>query len=236
MAADRASHSGMLGMAAAEVTGDAAQQDAQHKADGGGYEGDGQGHPAAVQEAGEDVAPHAVRAEDVDAGLHVGYALFVHQAVQVAVTGNEAKDLILRALGEEIHIILFGGILGSDNRIGLSIVDLLELVDVRTGKAAVLVPPVNLGGSGILVQAGEVLQSIRGQEVRKQRAKIQDGQHDHAELGQLVFFQLEPHQLPLGSHVAGFVILELLFLQNSHGLNSFPRTGSEDPARPGQYR
>mgnify|MGYP006990135538 CR=1 FL=1 len=41
-----------------------------------------------------------IRAEDVDAGLHIGLALLVHQAVQVPVAGDEAEELILRTLGK----------------------------------------------------------------------------------------------------------------------------------------
>ena len=71
-------------------------------------------------------------------GLGVGLALLVHQAVQVPVAGDEAEKLILRTLGEEAHIVFFGRILGGDNGVGLFIVDLLELVDVGAGEAAVL--------------------------------------------------------------------------------------------------
>ena len=88
------------------------------------------------------------------------------------VAGDEAEELILRALGEETHIVFFRRILGGDNGVGLFIVDLLELVDVGTGEAAVLVPPVDRGGGSVLVEAGEILQPVGGQEVREQSAEI----------------------------------------------------------------
>ena len=68
---------------------------------------------------------------------------------------HKLAKFILRALGEEAHIVFFGRVLGGDNGVGLFIVDLLELVDVGTGEAATALKSQDmyLAGTIVLVQA-----------------------------------------------------------------------------------
>ena len=220
----------------AEVAGDTAKQYSQHEADGRRHEGHRQGHPGAEQDAGEDARAGAVRAEDVDAGGIVRLSCLIHQAEQVAVGGEEPQELVLDALGEEVDVVPLLHVFPDLHGEGFLVVVLFQLEHIGAGEIALHIPPIDLGGGGVLVKGGEFLQAIGGDEIGEERAQVQHRKQGQGELGQGVLLEFAPHQRPLGSQVIGLVQFLFLLFQQDHILSSFPRTGSWDPAMPERCR
>ena len=113
------------------------------------------------------------------------------------VSCEQAQELILAAVDEELHGIIFRGILFDGDGEGLSVDGFHQLVDIRTNIFA-FVLQVDLGGGAVTVQSVELFQAVGSQEIAEQGAKVQNAQNGHGNASQLVLLQLAAHQSPLG--------------------------------------
>ena len=191
-----------------EITGDGTDGNAQEEADDGAGKRDGQGDTASQKYPGEDIPSQRVRSEKHDLRAASAIASLAHTE-EVDVAGNQSQDLIFRAVYEETQLIIFRCVLRDGHGKVRLVNGLLQLVDMRSHKLA-LIGPVNRGGSAVLVQGIKLVQRVGRQEIRKQSAHIEDQQDEHGEFCKLMLFQLSAHQGPLGSKI--IIIVGFLFL------------------------